>query len=107
MRLSERPRCRRVPACLDYEAYVFDIPVDQDRLDRQRIHRSLEPLGRVDGERLGVVYIRSDWGHMVLPPVGFPELKVVFHHGTSARTRQRILDLMAAAIAEIPDDRPE
>jgi hypothetical protein len=44
---------------------------------------------------------------MVLPPVGFPELKVVFHHGTSARTRQGILDLIAAAIAEAQDNRPD
>jgi len=100
MRLCQSPRCRKVPACLDYDAYVFEVSGGTRSLDLQRLQHAVERLGRVDRASLGVVYIRSDWGYLVLPPPGFPELKVVFGHQVSKRTQQRILDLVAAAITD-------
>jgi hypothetical protein len=106
MRLSQPPCCRKIPACLDYDAYVFDLPGDLAAMQLSGVRKGLERLGRVDREELGVVYIRGDWGHLVLPPPGFPELKVVFHRGTPVRSRQRILELTAAAIAASQLDWP-
>jgi len=100
MRLCQSPRCRKVPACLDYDAYVFEVSDGARSLDLQRLQHSLERLGRVDRASLGVVYIRSDWGYLVLPPPGFPELKAVFEHRAGEGTKQTILDLTAEAIAD-------
>lgn len=92
--------CQRTAACLDYDAYAFDLSSDSTAFDPAVARTILEALGRIEREDLGVVYIRSDWGHIVLPPPGFPELKVVFHHGTYQGARQRILDLTAKAILD-------
>jgi len=94
------PGCKKISACLDYAAYAFDLPSDRAIFDLAAARRALMALGRIEREDLGVVYIRSDWGHMILPPSGFPELKVVFHHDTDRETRRRILNLAAKAIVE-------
>lgn len=67
-----------LPACLDYQAFVFRLgAVEANRWDL--IVSGLCALGRVERAHLGVVYVRADWGFLVLPPPGFPELRVSFY----------------------------
>lgn len=66
------PGCEPLPSCLDYQSFVFQLTPQSD------VSR-LCGLGRVERADLGVIYVRAEWGFLVLPPAGFPELRVSFY----------------------------
>jgi hypothetical protein len=40
---------------------------------------------------LGVAYVDADWGFLIIPPAGFPELKINFYHQTSDTKMEQVL----------------
>lgn len=57
-----------------------------------RLCVGLRAMGRIRQEALGVTYVDNAWGFLVIPPAGFPELKINFYHGVSDRTAQAIME---------------
>lgn len=92
--------CTPAPACLDYQAFVFALPPALTASAFARLRDGLRGMGRIRREALGVIYVDGDWGFLVIPPYGFPELKINFFHGIPADGARRILVRVAALLAE-------
>ena len=82
---------REAGSCLDYQTWVIDLP-DQIPAGRHaEMACRLRALGRLDQELLGVAYVRGDWGVLIVPPVGFPEIKIRIHHHVGEKRSKAIL----------------
>lgn len=90
--------CKPVAACLDYRAFVLAFPKALSDAAYQRLLVELQSLGRSEPPRLGVFYIYSSWGFLVVPPPGFPELKVSFYNQTEPDRIAAILDQIASQL---------
>ena len=112
MPLSLPQGCKPLPACLDYRAFVMTIP-EIPESEQRDLNERLVALGRVRHEALGVAYVDAEWGFLVVPPAGYPELRVTFFRGTAQQVVEevlcriaRILGAPCAAGAEQPDREP-
>jgi hypothetical protein len=83
--------CKAIPACLDYQAYAFSVPSDLEPAAYQEINQALRQLGRLRHEMVGVGYVDADWGFLIIPPAGFPELKINFYRQTDEQKVELIL----------------
>lgn len=83
--------CRKGAGCLDYRKFIFDIDSRPGGEDYQALNRSLLCLGELQSEHLGISRIGSDWGFLIAPPPGFPELSVSFFRHVDD---QRISELL-------------
>ncbi len=91
---------RPVEACVDYRAYVVSLPKGTTPdIYAQWVSR-LCGLGRVVEERLGVRYVKGPWGFLVVPPLGFPELKITFYHPTAQVDEAEVLAKVEAILAQ-------
>ena len=88
-------RFRRVEGCLDYRIYVCSLAGMRSDQMRVELCSRLGGLGRAEPERMGVIYIRGGWGFLVIPPVGFPELKVTVFRETEPETEHAVLSQIA------------
>ncbi len=86
--------CKKAPACIDYQSYVFTLPQGQAS---QKLAARLVGLGKLRHEMLGVAYVDTEWGLLVVPPPGYPEIKVNFFHHITKKQIVRVL----ADIAEL------
>ncbi len=50
---------------------------------------------------LGVSYVDAEWGFLIIPPAGFPELKINFYHQTSDGKIEQVLLQVSALMDEI------
>lgn len=66
---------RRVPSCVDYQTFVTPWP-SMDRERHQLLELSLGRLGVREDNACGVTFVHAPWGFLIVPPPGFPELKV-------------------------------
>jgi len=89
------PNCQPAHACLDYQAFRFALPPSLAESDFARLKEALKRLGRIRYEALGVTYVDGKWGVLIVPPFGFPELKINFFHDVPVETAQRLLDCIA------------
>ncbi len=93
--------CREAPACIDYKSYIFLVPQELEASTYNQLRQRLIGLGKLRHEMLGVFYVDAEWGLLVVPPPGFPEMKVsFFHHITGQRTGQilaEIAELLSSA----------
>jgi hypothetical protein len=97
-------RWSRVTACVDYHSFVRPLPdVGPERW--QEVVAELSRLGRCELDGCGVVTARGPWGFFLIPPRGFPEIKVCFYHRSSARRRVRQLQLLEACFTGHEDER--
>ena len=96
---GEVGRWSPVPYCVDYYSFVRPLPaVDEPRW--QRLVDDLKRLGRCEANGCGVITARGRWGFFLIPPRGFPEIKVCFYRGSSPRQRVRRLRLLEACFSE-------
>ena len=86
-----------VESCLDYRSYVYTIDPDLSPARYVTSRRQLMTLGRVDEERMGVVYVRGPWGFFVIPGHGYPKLRVSFFHDTPTTEINDVLSSICAA----------
>lgn len=89
--------CKEAPACIDYRSYVFTLPHGKGGESHKQLTARLIGMGRLRHEMLGVFYVDTEWGLLVVPPTGFPDMKVHFFHHITEREIERIL----ADIAEM------
>lgn len=47
---------------------------------------------------MGVAYVRGTWGFLVIPQLGYPELRVNFYHATSTTEINDVLASICAAL---------
>ena len=97
---------RKVPICVGYKVYVHPWPHMQAE-QRQSIVESLGELGvREDSEICNVTTVRAYWGFLVVPPVGFPELRISFRPEVTSQAISKILTFIeqqiTASIITIP-----
>jgi len=98
-------RWRRVPACVDYQAYVYPWPpMDEER--RRLLAQALGGLGMREDNACGVTTVRAAWGFLMVPPPGFPELKVNFFPGVPIQILCEILVNVERRIATCMRTRP-
>ncbi len=90
---------RKVGGCLDYQTWVIDLPAAIPAGRHAEMAHRLRAFGRLDQELLGVAYVRGDWGVLIVPPVGFPEIKIRIHHHVGEKRSKAIL----ASIRRIVD----
>jgi hypothetical protein len=83
--------CRKAPACIDYQSYVFTLPQDLAVLASKKLTERLVGLGKLRHEMLGTTYVDTKWGLLVVPPAGFPEMKVNFFHHITKKQIVRVL----------------
>jgi len=81
---------RRVPSCVDYQAYVCPWP-PMDRERHQVFSATLGGLGVQEDNACGVATVRAAWGFLIVPPPGFPELKVNFFPNVPTQALREIL----------------
>lgn len=64
----------------------------------------LRSLGSARRDATGVTTVRADWGFLIVPPRGFPELRLNCYKLTEAGTenyiKSRILDALHQTLAE-------
>jgi hypothetical protein len=88
-----------VPQCIDYISFVRPLPsLDLERW--QGLVMRLARLGRCEHDACGVITARGRWGFFLIPPRGFPEIKVCFHRRSSPRERLRRLQLLEACFLD-------
>jgi hypothetical protein len=90
--------CKPVAACLDYRAYIFALPRSPGGAAYEHLRDALCALGRCEPPRLGVHYVYADWGFLVVPPPGFPELKINFFRHTGTDRIATLLHRVASLI---------
>jgi hypothetical protein len=90
--------CKRVSACLDYRAYVFALPQASDPHAHAGLVAALCALGRREPPRLGVRYVYAVWGFLVVPPAGFPELRINFFRHAKRDRIAGVLQRISALI---------
>lgn len=83
---------RSIEVCVDYWALVHDFPADPHAATTEDRRNALLALGDPQPERLGVVYVYAHWGFLVIPPAGFPELRVNFFRSAPDAERRLILE---------------
>ncbi len=82
---------REAGGCLDYRNFILDLPASLPAEVYDRLDRRLRTLGHLEQELLGVPYIRAGWGVLIVPPPGFPEIKMKVHHHVGEERIQRLL----------------
>ncbi len=90
--------CREAPACIDYQAFIFTVPQDLDAHVYQLVKGRLVEMGRLRHEMLGVSYVDTEWGLLLVPPNGFDEMKVYFFHHITIKKIEQILDEIAVLL---------
>ena len=95
---SDAIQYREVENCADYRSFVFPLNKAMTAAAHSVVCARLSELGTADKERLGVTYVRGAWGFLVLPPKGFPELRVSFYKETDTAVEQTILDAISKAL---------
>ncbi len=80
MRTEIPDNCREAPACIDYKSYIFSVPQELSSQAYEQLRKELIGLGRLRHEMLGVAYVDTEWGLLVVPQQGFPEMKISFFH---------------------------
>jgi hypothetical protein len=90
--------CKAIPACLDYRAFAFPVPTDLEAATYRELSQDLRQLGKLRHEMLGVGYVDADWGFLIIPPAGFPELKINFYHQTSEQKIEQTLLLISKLV---------
>ena len=96
---------KKITACLDYQAFVLAVPSDLPVAAHQQLSEALKQLGRVRQELLGVAYVEATWGFLVVPPVGFPEIKINFFHTTGGSQVKQVLRRVAVLLQTAKDGR--
>jgi hypothetical protein len=94
----------RVSNCVDYISFVRPLP-DVGPAQWQRLVAELSRLGRCELDGCGVITARGRWGFFLVPPRGFPEIKVCFYRSSSARRRARQLQLLEACFLCYGEDQ--
>jgi hypothetical protein len=89
---------QQVPACVDYQAYVYPWP-PMDGEQRHLLTQALGRLGVREDNACGVTTVRAAWGFLIVPPAGFPELKINFFPGVPMQTQCEILVNVEGRIA--------
>ena len=89
---------KKVSACLDYQAFVLAVPPNLPAAAHKQLCEELKQLGRVRQELLGVIYVEAEWGFLVVPPAGFPEIKINFFHTTGELQAEQILRRVAGLL---------
>jgi len=98
------PGCRPVAACLDYRAFVLPFP-PLFGAAYEGLRNELQALGRSEPPRLGVYYVYAEWGFLVVPPPGFPDLKIHFFHKTTPDQVAGILHRVASLIGRFNSNK--
>ncbi len=94
MRINLPDNCKEAPACIDYRSYVFTLPQKQETGSHEKLTSKLIGMGRLRHEMLGVFYVDTEWGLLVVPPAGFPDMKVnFFHHMTESEIERILVDI--------------
>jgi hypothetical protein len=84
--------CKKAPACIDYQAYVFVVPQNLEAHVYRQLQKKLIDMGRLRHEMLGVNYVDMEWGLLVIPPMGYEEMKVNFFHHITIKQVEQILN---------------
>jgi hypothetical protein len=83
--------CKKAPACIDYQAYVFTVPQNLEAHIYRQLQEKLIDMGKLRHEMLGVNYVDTAWGLLVIPPVWYDEMKVNFFHHITIKKVEQIL----------------
>ncbi len=95
---AARHAWREAGGCLDYRNFILDLPRHLPTQVYDRLDRRLRTLGRLEQELLGVPYIRTDWGVLIVPPPGFPEIKMKVRHHIGEDQIRRLLAQVHAIV---------
>ena len=87
-------KIRRIESCIDFDRYVIPVQIQLPIEVLTQSMTQLQKLGRCES-RMGVVYVRNDWGFFVLPPPSFGEISVSFYRGVPESEKQRLLEIIA------------
>jgi hypothetical protein len=86
--------CKKAPACIDYQSYIFTLPQGQNAKSHKELTGRLVGMGKLRHEMLGVSYVDTEWGLLIVPPLDFPELRVnFFHHIKKQKIAQTLADI--------------
>lgn len=96
-RADTSTRWRRHRACVDYRAWLLSLPdIPAERWPG--LVRALCALGEVQPDATGVTTVRGPWGFLIIPPRGFPELRLNCYKTLSADQENDLLTGIAARL---------
>jgi len=87
-----RPTFRRISSCLNYRAYCAALDTGMTTTTHGRMRDQFMGLGDPEPERMGVTYIWGDWGFLIVPGPGFPELRVNVYPQHPAERDKAVLE---------------
>ena len=94
---GESVRWRRHRACVDYRAWLLPLPaVSADRWPE--LVSELSTLGLAEPDATGVTTVRGSWGFLIIPPRGFPELRLNCYKNLSADQENDLLTGITARL---------
>lgn len=102
-------RWQRHRACIDYRAWMLPLQ-DLEARAWPTLIEALAGLGQARPDPTGVVTVRGPWGFLLVPPRGFPELRLNCYKNISAdRERDLLTDIAAlvhqARLGTEPDEQ--
>ena len=99
---------RRHRACVDYRTWLLPLPsIPAERW--QAFVSELASLGRPEPDATGVTTVRGPWGFLLIPPRGFPELRLNCYKNLSADQENDLLTGITAHLrrAQLGSDLDE
>jgi hypothetical protein len=90
---------RRHRACVDYRAWLLPLPaISAERWPA--LVSALSALGRAEPDATGVTTVRGPWGFLIIPPKGFPELRLNCYKTLSADREKDLLTGITACLRQ-------
>ncbi|WP_455386108.1 hypothetical protein [Acidihalobacter prosperus] len=88
---------RRHRACVDYRAWLLPLPaISAERWPA--LVSALSELGLAEPDATGVTTVRGAWGFLIIPPIGFPELRLNCYKNLSADQETDLLTGITARL---------
>ncbi|APZ41716.1 hypothetical protein [Acidihalobacter ferrooxydans] len=88
---------RRHRACVDYRVWLLTLPPLSAQRWAQFVNEAVAPDGAAP-DATGVMTIRGDWGFAVIPPRGFPELKLNCYKNIEGSREEHIKNHLLEAL---------
>lgn len=88
---------QRHRACTDYRAWILPLPALTAESWASFI-TELSGFGHSERNATDVTTVRGEWGFLLIPPRGFPELRLSCYYGIAADTEKKLLNGILAAL---------
>ena len=82
---------RSIKTCLDYRAFMLALEQSACAPFYEKVVNELREMGEVRPVMGSICQIHDSWGYLIIPPEGFPEIRINFYKKTPAADIEQVL----------------